>query len=102
MMNDIWQSRCLDLVNVVLCMQNFIKIFQMIQEIERVSLYSEFESRQILDQCQMIFDNLLGVMMNGIWQSICLHLVNSNVYAKFYQNIPKGSGDRARFTFFRI
>ena len=37
----------------------------------------------------MIFDNFLGVMMNDIGQSTSLGLVNSNLYAKFYQNIPK-------------
>ena len=30
-------------------------------------------------------------MINGIFQSLKLDLVNNNVYAKFYQNIPKGS-----------
>ena len=41
-------------------------------------------------------------MINGIWQSLYLDLVNINVYAKFDQNIPKSSRDRASFTFFRI
>ena len=27
---------------------------------------------------------------NDIWQSLGLHLVNINAYAKFYQNIPNG------------
>ena len=45
----------------------------------------------------MSFYNLLGY----IWQSLCLDDVNSNGYAKFYQNIPKGSRDRASFTFFQ-
>ena len=45
----------------------------------------------------MSFCNLLGY----IWQSLCLDDVNSNGYAKFYQNIPKGSRDRASFTFFQ-
>ena len=39
------------------------------------------------------------LMINGIWQSLCLDLVNVNVYANFNQNIPKGSRDRASFTF---
>ena len=43
----------------------------------------------------MSFCNLLG----EIWQSLCLDHVNSNGYAKFYQNIPKGSRDRTSFTF---
>ena len=86
-------------------MQNFIKIFRLVYDLSIffafcLGTFSKFEPRQNLDQCQMTFDNLLGVMMGGIWQSICLDLVNSNVYAKFYQNIPKGSRDRARFTFF--
>ena len=29
-------------------------------------------------------------MTNGIWQSLGLDLVNINVSAKFYQNIPNG------------
>ena len=41
-------------------------------------------------------------MINCIWQSLCLDLVYINVYAKFYQNIPKGSSDRVSLTFFRI
>ena len=32
-------------------------------------------------------------------QSICRDLFNGNVYAKCYQSKPKGSRDRARFTF---
>ena len=46
----------------------------------------------------MLFCNLLG----WIWQSLCLDHVNSNGYAKCYQNIPKGSRNMASFTFFRI
>ena len=30
-------------------------------------------------------------MKNGIWQSFVIDLVNTNVYAKCYQNIPHGS-----------
>ena len=33
--------------------------------------------------------------------TLCLGHVNSNGYAKFYQNIPTGSRDRASFTFFQ-
>ena len=43
----------------------------------------------------MSFCNLLG----EIWQFLCLDHVNCNGYAKFYQHIPKGSRDRASFTF---
>ena len=115
-------------MSIVMCMQNFIKIYQKVQEIGPVSLFSEFEPRQNLDQSQMTFDNLLGYILsisrclqnfitifhsvreigsfslffqnvelgkastviNVISQSLGLDLVNINVYAKVYQNIPKG------------
>ena len=38
-------------------------------------------------------------MKNDISQSLGLDLVNINVYAKVYQNIPLNSRDRAIFTF---
>ena len=38
-------------------------------------------------------------MKNVISQSLGLDLVNINVYAKVYQNIPLSSGDRDIFTF---
>ena len=47
-------------------------------------------------------------MTNDIWQYLCQTHVNSNVYAKFYQNIQNVSRDRGSFTgfffffFFRI
>ena len=41
-------------------------------------------------------------MKNVISQSLGLDLVNINVYATFYQNIPLSLRDRAIFTFFRI
>ena len=40
-------------------------------------------------------------MLNVILQYLGLAHVNSNRYAKFYQNIPKNSRDRASFTFFQ-
>ena len=45
---------------VVVYTQNCIKIYQKVQEIGPVSLFSEFEPRQNLDQFQMTFDKLLG------------------------------------------
>ena len=59
---------------------------------QHFSLFSEFEPTQILNQCQMTFDDLLGVMMNGIWQSICLDLVNSMCmqnFIKIYQKVQE-------------
>ena len=41
------------------------------------------------------------LMINGIWQSLCLAHVNSNVYASFYHNIQKVSRYRASFTVFQ-
>ena len=41
-------------------MQYFIKIYQKVQEIGPVSLFSEFEPRQNLDLSQISFDNLIG------------------------------------------
>ena len=41
-------------------------------------------------------------MKNVISQSLGLHLVNINVFAKVYQNIPLSLRDRAIFTFLRI
>ena len=118
-------------------LQTFIKIYQKVQEIGPVSLFSEFEPRQNLDLSQMSFNNLIGYILsismdmqnfiiifftvqeigpfslfqnlelgkasidkkNVISQSLGLYLVNINVYAKVYQNIPLSSRDRAIFTF---
>ena len=127
-------------------MPNYIKIYQKIQRIGPVSLFSEFEPRQNLDLSQISFDNLLSISMcmqnfitiflsismcmqnfitifftvleigplplfqylelgkastnkNVSSQSLELVLVNINVYAKVYQNIPLSSRDRAIFTF---
>ena len=75
-------------------MQKFIKIFQMVYESSTCfafcpGTFSEFEPRQILIQCQMTLGNFLGVMMNDIWQSICLDLVNRNVNAKLLSKYTK-------------
>ena len=40
-------------------------------------------------------------MRNVILPSLGLHLVNMNIYAKVYQNIPLSSRDRAIYTFFQ-
>ena len=45
-------------------MQNFIKIYQKVQEIGPVSLFSEFKLRQNLDQSQMSLDNLIGYILS--------------------------------------
>ena len=45
-------------------MQNFIKLYQQVQEIGPVSLFSEFEPRQNFDQSQMSFDNLIRYILS--------------------------------------
>ena len=45
-------------------MQNFIKIYQKIQGIGPVSLFSEFEPRQNLDLSQVSFDNLIDYILS--------------------------------------
>ena len=74
-------------MSIVMGMQNFIKIYQKVQGIGPVSLFSEFEPRKNLDLSQISFDNLI------------LHLVNINVYATFHHNILHCSRDRVIFTF---
>ena len=123
-------------MTIVIGMQNFIKIYQKVQGIGLVSLFSEFETQQNLDLSQISFDNLIGYILsisvcmqsfitiffkvlqigpfslfriwssakprpikNVISQSLGLDLVNINVYAKVYQNIPFSSRDWTMFTF---
>ena len=45
-------------------MQNVIKIYQKVQRIEPVSLFSEFEPLQNLDLSQITFDNLIGCILS--------------------------------------
>ena len=146
------------ILSISMHMQNFITIFFRVQEIGPfslfqnleldkasaddkchfaiVSLFSEFEPRQKLNQSQMSFDNLIGYilsitmcmqnfitifhsvreiaplsllqnlelgkaqpMKNVISQSLGLDLVNINVYATVYQNVPLSLRERAIFTF---
>ena len=47
-------------MSIVMGMQKFIKTYQKVQGIGSVSLFSEFEPRQNLDQSQIPFDNLVG------------------------------------------
>ena len=113
-------------MSLVMGMQNFIKMYQKGQGIGPVSLFSELEPRQNLDLSKISFDNLIGYILsisvcmqnfiticftvlaigtfslfqkNVISQSLGPDLVNINVNAKVYQNIPLSSRDRAIFTF---
>ena len=53
-----------EIISIVMGMQNFIKIYQKFQEIGPVSLFSEFEPRQNLNQSKMSFDNLIGYILS--------------------------------------
>ena len=67
--------------------QKFIKIFHSVQEIGPFSLFQNLELGKASTE------------KNVISQSLELDLVNINVYAKVYQNIPLSSRDGATFTF---
>ena len=51
-------------MSIVMGMQNFIKIYQKVQGIGPVSLFSEFEPRQNLNLSQISFDNLIGYTLS--------------------------------------
>ena len=75
------------ILSISMCMQNFITILHSVQEIAPLSLFQNLE---------------LGKprpMTNVISQSLGLDLVNINVYATVYQNIPLSLRDTAIFTF---
>ena len=77
-------------MSIVMSMQNFIKIYQKVQEVGPVSLFfriwTSAKPRPI---------------PNVIWQSHWLHLVNISVYAKFHHNILHSSRE-GHFHLFRI
>ena len=73
-----------------MCMQNFITMFFTVQEIGPLALFRIWSSPKPRP------------IKNVSLQSLGLDLVNINVYAKVYQNMPLSSRDRATFTFFRI
>ena len=56
-------------MSIVMGMQIFIKIYQKLQGIGPISLFSEFEPRQNLDLSQISFDNLNGYILSI---SICM------------------------------
>ena len=58
------------IMSIVMGMQNFIKIYQKVQGIGPVSLFSKFEPRQNLDLSQLSFDNLIGYILSI---SMCMH-----------------------------
>ena len=51
-------------MSIVMGMQNFIKIYQKVQGIGPVSLFSEIEPRENLDLSQISFDSLIGYILS--------------------------------------
>ena len=72
-----------------MCMRNFITIFFTVQEIRPFHFFRIWSSAKPRP------------IKNVSSQSLGLDLVNINVYAKVYQNIPLSSRDRTIFTFFQ-
>ena len=68
-------------------MHNFIKIFKNFQEIGQFHCFGIWRSAKPRP------------IKNISSQSLGLDLVNINVYAKVYENIPLSSRDRTIFTF---
>ena len=75
------------IMSIPMCMQNFIIIFHSVQEIGPFSLF------QNLELGKASTDEKYHVTISWV------DLVNINVYAKVYQNIPLSSRDRAIFPF---
>ena len=75
------------ILSISMCMQNFITIFHSVQEIAPLSPFQNLE----LDKA--------STDKNVILRSLGLDLVNINVYAKVYLNIPLSPRDMAIFTF---
>ena len=75
------------ILSISMCMQNFITIFFTVLEIGHFHFFRIWSSAKPRP------------IKNVSSQSLGLDLVNINVYAKVYQNIPLSSRDRAIFTF---
>ena len=85
--NVIWQSHGLHLVNIPMCMQNFITIFHSVQKIGPFNFFRIWSSAKP------------RLMKTDTSESLGQDLDNINVYAEVYQNIPLSSRDKAIFTF---
>ena len=83
------------ILSISLCTQSFITIVHLVRTF---SLFQNLELGTASTDVKCHF----AISWVRFWQSLCLDHVSSNGYAKFYQNIPKGSRDRASFMFFRI
>ena len=81
-------------MSIVMGMQDCIKLYQKVQEIGPVSLFSEFEPRQNLDLSQISFDNLIGYILSI---SMCMlnfitifHSVQEIGLFSLFQNLELG------------
>ena len=119
------------ILSILMCMQNFITIFHSVQEIGLLSLFqnlalgkastddkchfaivtlfSEFEPRQNLDQSQMSFDNL---MMHILSISVCMQnfitifcSVQERAPSSLFQNLEPGkasTNEKCHFAIFGL
>ena len=78
------------ILSISMCMQKFITIIHSVQEITPLSMFQNLELGKAATE------------KNVNSQSLGLDLVNINVYAKVFQNIPLSSRDRAIFTFSEV
>ena len=86
---DIWQSLGLHLVNI----NAYAKFYQNIPNGLRViDIFRHFSRTgwRHFNFFRIWTSATPRPISNDIWQSLGLHLVNINAYAKFYQNIPNG------------
>ena len=81
------------ILSISMCMQNSITIFHSVQEIASLSPFQNLEFFRIWSSAEP------RPIKNVISHSLGLDLVNINVYATVYQNIPLSLRDRAIFTF---
>ena len=83
-------------MSIVMGMQNFIEIYQKVQGIGPVSLFSVFEPRQNLDLSQISFDNLIGYILSI---SMCMQnfitifftVLEIEPFSLFFQNLELGT-----------
>ena len=85
------------IMSIVIGMQNFIKIYQKIQEIGPVSFFFFFFFFQNLNLCKTSTNPKCHLTI--LLATSCQY---TNVYAKFHHNVPLSSRHRAIFTFFQI
>ena len=80
-------------MSIVMGMQNFIKIYQKVQGIGPVSLFSEFEPRQNIDLSQISFDNLIGYNLSiSMGMQNFITTENSQTFHQIFTDHCHGSG----------